>query len=57
MNDPAVRPDYKNKKGEALFEKLWQNLGDCGITGRFAMISQASRRKAVEVDNFQEVKQ
>jgi hypothetical protein len=38
-----------------LFEEV-QDLGDCGITGRFAVIQQASRPWAVDVNNIQEVK-
>ena len=29
--------DDKEKKGELLFEDIWQINGDCGITGRFAI--------------------
>jgi hypothetical protein len=39
-----------------LFENE-QHLGDCALTGRFAAAGQASRRKAIAVNNFQEVKQ
>jgi hypothetical protein len=36
-----------------LFEEV-QDPGDCGITGRFAGIRQASRPWAVDVNNIQE---
>lgn len=39
-----------------LFEKV-QDTGDRGITGRFAAITQTSRRKAIDVNNIQEEKQ